>query len=173
MLALIDTGASRSLIRHDVAVEMMRRMKRTTEFQPTNCVLKSVTGHGIDIEGMTDILIPRVGLVTFQVIRDMAPQCLIGIDQLYRHDFTLTERGLQWGEAVFGLASTPQAGGAYLALTAVQPTDPQTLPPGEAAIKTPVSLDGFITTPAVPAVTSSPTKDSQYSIAQGADTKDQ
>ena len=173
MLALIDTGASRSLIRHDVAVKLMKKMRKTPEFQPADCVLTSVTGHGINIEGMMEVIIPGVGLITLYVIRDMTPQCLIGIDQLYRHDFTLTGGGLHWGEAVFRLVSTPQEGGAYLALAAVHPTTPQSLPPGKPAIRISVSQDHLTDAPTVPAVYSSHTKDSHHRSAPGTDNRDQ
>ena len=101
MLALIDTGASRSLLRRDVAKLVLNGMGRPAVFKRAECVLTSLTGHGIEIVGELELIVQPVGLVKFLVVKEMSQACIIGIDQLNRHGYTLSGKKFTWGRAEY------------------------------------------------------------------------
>ena len=110
MLTLIDTGASKSLIRRDVAVNVLNGLGRPAVFQKCKEVLTSVTGHGLEVVGKIELLIQPVGLVSFLVVSAMSQECIVGMDQLKRHGYCVTDTPVgkfTWGRAEYLLDEKP------------------------------------------------------------------
>jgi hypothetical protein len=113
MLTLIDIGASRSLIRRDVAVKVLNGLGRPAVFQRGGDVLTSLTGHGLEVVGQVELLVQPVGLVLFNVVQAMSHECIVGMDQLKRHGYSLMDRPVgkfTWGRAEYLLDEKPWIG---------------------------------------------------------------
>ncbi len=68
--ALVDCGASRSLLRLDVYKHIMRSTHSNMLLKPSP-PLKSITGHKLNIIGETEIVIANAGAVTVLVTTDI------------------------------------------------------------------------------------------------------
>ena len=79
--ALIDTGATRSLLRLDVFRSIQKSTHSPFLLQPMTG-LKIVTGESIEVIGKTEIAIAHVGPVTVVVCKQIAHQFIIGNDLL-------------------------------------------------------------------------------------------
>ena len=102
--ALVDTGATRSLLRRDMAVKVLNQNGRPAVFKRCTDTLTSLTGQNITVIGQVELVVQPVGPVNFIVVKDMSQEALLGIDQLRRYDYNLDSRTLQWGRGTFWLA---------------------------------------------------------------------
>ncbi len=104
-LALVDTGASCTLVRQDVAEETLRRCKRPLCYGKATDYITSVTGNPLDILGTVDFMIPNVGVITAFVVKDMSHEIIIGYDVLTKYGFFLNPEYLLWGNDIFNFCS--------------------------------------------------------------------
>jgi hypothetical protein len=96
--ALVDTGASISVITRDLAIKVFSAEGRPFLLQKVNTSVTSATGHGLSICGTMDSKVSCVGAVSFYVVRNLSNhQCILGWDALGKHGFELNETTLQWG----------------------------------------------------------------------------
>jgi len=94
----MDTGASRSLIKWSVAEKIMELQERQIDLRQCCERLASLTGHPLPALGYVDLEIPNVGTVTFIAVQDLSRDCIIGIDQIDRHNGTITRDTITWGQ---------------------------------------------------------------------------
>ena len=100
-LSLVDTGASRTLIRWDVARELMsaggqRHIRKCSER------IISLTGNALDIVGEVELQ-SQVGPLRFVIVKDLSHEAILGYDQLARYGFQLNESTLTLGTGTLGL----------------------------------------------------------------------
>ena len=75
--ALVDTGASRTLLRSDI----FRKLNRP--FQTTKVIrLQTLTGEDIPTKGEVEVTIDKVGIMPMIVLETMGCDVLIGSDTL-------------------------------------------------------------------------------------------
>ena len=101
MKALIDTGASRSLLRSDVLGYVQKASHLRTVLQKGPC-LQTLSGHKLDILGITEVPVAQVGNITVHIVHNMRHELILGTDSLsqdsiidYRRKI-LTWRGRDW-----------------------------------------------------------------------------
>ena len=93
-VALIDTGASCTLIRSDVAERILGNRKR--HLRRCDVRLKSVTGESLYVLGKVEFT-SQIGPIEFVVVKDLPHEVILGYDQLCRHGFVLGPDVLQLG----------------------------------------------------------------------------
>ncbi len=102
--ALIDTGASISVISKDLARRLCTQEGRPYLLTRTDNDITSATGHGLEVCGLFETKVGGVGSVSFYVVQNLSNHdCLIGWDALDRYGFKLTSNELWWGETRFPL----------------------------------------------------------------------
>ena len=80
--ALIDTGASRTLISECVAVKTLKQLGQKLIFKKPDTCLLSITGDLMQVIGEIDFYVKNVGTVTFLIVKQMSHDVVIGIDEL-------------------------------------------------------------------------------------------
>ena len=106
-IALIDTGATRSLMRRDVAINNMKKLGRPLVFKPTTQIITSLTGDTLKVYGIVQFNLDNVGVLEFLVVDNMAHKAIVGYDMLKEHGYRLDEQHLRWGGARFPLLNPP------------------------------------------------------------------
>ena len=96
--ALIDTGASQSLLRKDQLEAIARKTGRQPLVSPVESLV-SMTEHQIDLLGSTEVQVEAIGPVAVTVVRSMRHDMILGWDQLARYGVTLDSRQstMRWG----------------------------------------------------------------------------
>ncbi len=79
--ALIDTGASRSLLHAKVYDRVLQSTHRHG-LLATTAPLQSVSGHDLKVKGTTQVKIDNVGPMAVHVVENMPHDLLIGTDML-------------------------------------------------------------------------------------------
>ena len=118
--ALIDTGASISVISEDLARRLFQRQGRPYLLMQTTTCVTSATGHGLLIKGQLETKVSGIGVVSFYVVRNLLNHhCIIGWDLLNLYGVDLTSTEITWGGKSFPLVpySVPE-------LSAIEPIDP-------------------------------------------------
>ena len=102
--ALIDTGASISVISKDLARQLCTQEGRPYLLTKSDNDVTSATGHGLEICGLFETKVGGVGAISFYVVQNLSNHhCLIGWDALNRYGFKLNTDELQWGNSTFPL----------------------------------------------------------------------
>ena len=111
VLALVDTGASLSLLRGDRAREIMYKRGRPFILTKCNLALVTLSGDRLNVEGCLEALVPEVGLVKFVVVKNMAHEAILGWDQMSRYGWSLdsTNEMMKWGSTYFSIVSPTDA----------------------------------------------------------------
>ena len=105
----MDTGASLSLLRHDVACEVFKRCGRAFRLKASDVRLTTINNVPIDVLGTAEFLVERVGPVQFQVLKGIKHEAIIGWDQLHKHGWALSDgktQAMLWGQRAFDLEVT-------------------------------------------------------------------
>ena len=102
--ALVDTGASISVISHDLARQICTRGGRPYLLNRVTANITSATGHGLCILGQLETKVGDIGIVSFYVVRNLSNHnCIIGWDILQQYGFELNSNELIWGETTYQL----------------------------------------------------------------------
>ena len=78
----MDTGASRSLLRGNKFMEIVRASHRSPILFPTSHQLQSLTGEQIRVWGTTQIDIADAGPITVYVVDNMSNDLILGVDAI-------------------------------------------------------------------------------------------
>ncbi len=92
MYALVDTGASMTCLRSDIARTVLQSQGRPYSLMKHDVPLLSVTGNAMLTEGEIELCVDKVGPVRFIVVKNMTQGCLIGWDQLKCHGWDIDTR---------------------------------------------------------------------------------
>ena len=104
--ALVDSGASISVISSTLARQLFTREGRPYLLTRADTTVTSATGHGMQLQGLLETKVSGVGVVSFHVTKDLSNhQCILGWDQLSRYGGELTEKRLLWGSKCFQFTS--------------------------------------------------------------------
>ena len=103
LIGLIDTGACRSLVKRDVAIETMRRLGRPLVLKRISSLVTSLTGTPLDIKGEVELLLHKVGPIKFLVVEDMKHDVLIGYDQMIRYGYSLSPSMFKLSDTKFAV----------------------------------------------------------------------
>lgn len=80
--ALVDTGASSSLLREDIFLAMARKVRRTHFVRATH-QLQGISGSTLPLKGRTEVKIDKVdNPLPVDIITKMGPELIIGQDWL-------------------------------------------------------------------------------------------
>ncbi len=82
--ALVDTGASRSLLRQDRLKKVTGSTGRSMIMRPVGNLV-SVTEQPLKVLGCTEVRVQGVGPVTVTIVPSMRHEMILGWDQLCRH----------------------------------------------------------------------------------------
>ena len=99
--ALVDTGASRSLLHRDVAINLLSCLGRPLILKRIKNDITSLTGNLLETLGSLEIMIDGVGIVEFIVVKCMPHSCIIGYDQLVKFGYVLKPDTLHWGSSEY------------------------------------------------------------------------
>ena len=105
----MDTGSSRTLVREDVALKIMRDINRLQTLQRTFVKLISLTGNNIDSLGEVEFILDDIGIVIFLVVNHMLHEIILGIDELQEKEYHLDGTFLIWGGKSFSLLANGSA----------------------------------------------------------------
>ena len=116
ILALIDSGASRSVVRRKEFMELCKHVGRSPILSKA-VELIGVTGHDIKVKGATQLPIDQVGPIDFIVVEDINHPMIIGRDILraYKAIIDYDQGVLKWNDRTWPLLPQP-SGGAILTL---------------------------------------------------------
>ena len=89
IVALVDTGASRTLLRQDVFKNLCSQSSRMPILRRDNTNLQSVTGQTLEVLGFTEIAVQNAGNIQVHVVANLPNQMIIGIDALVKGDASL------------------------------------------------------------------------------------
>ena len=103
LTALVDTGAARTLVRQDVADNILKASGRPLVYRKYSKSIVSLTGNSVNILGQVELRLKNVGVVECLVVDNMSHELLIGYDALNKHGFHLDTSTLIWGEDIFPL----------------------------------------------------------------------
>ena len=118
-MALIDTGASMSLLSDEVCRKVFRRWGRAFRLLNSDAKLTTLGGHALRVrgvsnssvgEGRVEFEIEGVGVVSFVVVCGIKHDAIVGWDMLHHHGWALTDSGgaedatLLWGQRAFSLS---------------------------------------------------------------------
>ena len=102
--ALVDTGASISVINKELAQQICTKEGRPYLLTKTHATVTSATGHGLQICGTLEAKVSGIGIVSFHVVQGLSNHsCIIGWDELQKHGFQLNKSEIRWGNTVFQL----------------------------------------------------------------------
>ena len=106
--ALVDSGASRTLLREDVMKEIFRRSGRPAVLSPVGALV-SLTEHDIGALGATEVSARGIGPIAVTIVRSMRHQMVLGWDQLVRHGVCLdsSQPKMKWGCCELELQHAP------------------------------------------------------------------
>ena len=100
--ALVDTGASISVLLRDLARDIFKSEGRPFLLARTMAKVTSATGHSLGIMGTLEVKVSGVGVISFHVMKEPTNhQCIIGWDMLQKHGFQIDSSNLLWGQQVF------------------------------------------------------------------------
>ena len=109
--ALVDTGASISVINKELAQQICTKEGRLYLLTKTHATVTSATGHGLQICGTLEAKVSGIGTVSFHVVQGLSNHsCIIGWDELQKHGFQLNKSEIRWGNTVFQLDSYTKQG---------------------------------------------------------------
>ena len=83
--SLADTGVSLSLLRGNVAGNVIQSQGYLFSFTKCTLVLVTLSGDQLNVEGSLEIDIPDIKVVTFEVVRNMAHEAILRWDQMSKH----------------------------------------------------------------------------------------
>ena len=86
--ALIDTGASRTLLRLDVFEQLKRATHRITFLKP-GPDLTTVSGHAIRVYGTTEVHVNNTGAINVCVVDNISHEMILGDDALRKGKCTI------------------------------------------------------------------------------------
>ena len=111
MLALIDTGASMSLLSDEVCKRVFKGMGRAFRLLSSDAKLTTLGGHPLRVRGRVEFEVEGVGVVSFVVVSGVKHDAIVGWDMLHHHGWALTDSGgmedatLLWGQRAFPLSN--------------------------------------------------------------------
>ena len=96
--ALVDTGASVSVISKDLAQRIFTQEGRPYLLIKAHRTITGASGHGLQLCGLTEVMVRDIGIVSFHVIKNLQDHhCILGWDLLNEKGFSLDDKELVWG----------------------------------------------------------------------------
>ena len=81
---MIDSGASRTLLRSDMFNDIAMKTHRPLLIRRAPCALQSVTGHTLPVKGLAQIKVDGAGIIEVYIVDKLAHEMILGVDSLHR-----------------------------------------------------------------------------------------
>ena len=120
VLALVDTGASGTLLRREIFDRICQSSHRIPTVRPSNVALQSVTGHPLQVLGTTQVMLEGSIPLSVTIVDKLPQEMILGSDELVRGAgrLDLVSGTMLWFDRCWDLHLSPYLPPAQLAHTA-------------------------------------------------------